>query len=152
MTSFRGQASQAKMTSPRGKLIALVCHPTKKSEQNWVNNPSLYEHWVNLVQVKHLQPSRGAQYLMGESLKVAWDRFSTIIQAELVSKHYTCSWKLGRGSVLPAKVSNPWWSQNKGQTRSPPLEQYIILVLPAKTRLGSIYLPKNRVSKCANYI
>ncbi len=30
MTSFRGQASWAKMTSPRGKLTALVCHPNKR--------------------------------------------------------------------------------------------------------------------------
>jgi hypothetical protein len=30
MTSFRGQAKWAKMTSTRGKLTALVCHPTKK--------------------------------------------------------------------------------------------------------------------------
>jgi hypothetical protein len=29
MTSFRVQASLAKMTSPGGKLIALGCHPTK---------------------------------------------------------------------------------------------------------------------------
>jgi hypothetical protein len=30
MTSLRGQASWAKMTSPGGKLIALGCHLTKK--------------------------------------------------------------------------------------------------------------------------
>jgi hypothetical protein len=30
MTSFRGQASWAKITSPRGKLTALMCLPTKK--------------------------------------------------------------------------------------------------------------------------
>jgi len=30
MTSFRGQASWAKGTSRGGKLMALVCHPTKK--------------------------------------------------------------------------------------------------------------------------
>ncbi len=30
MTSFRGQASWAKITSPVGKLRALACHPTKK--------------------------------------------------------------------------------------------------------------------------
>jgi hypothetical protein len=30
MTSFRGQADWAKMTSPRGKLKAVPCHPTKK--------------------------------------------------------------------------------------------------------------------------
>jgi hypothetical protein len=30
ITSFRGQTSRAKMTSPGGKLTALVCHPTKK--------------------------------------------------------------------------------------------------------------------------
>jgi hypothetical protein len=30
MTSFRGQASWAKMTSPWGKLTALTCHLTKK--------------------------------------------------------------------------------------------------------------------------
>ncbi len=30
MTSFRGQASWAKMTSPGGKLTAPACHPTKK--------------------------------------------------------------------------------------------------------------------------
>jgi len=30
MTSFRGQASWAKMTSPGGKLAAPACHPTKK--------------------------------------------------------------------------------------------------------------------------
>jgi hypothetical protein len=29
MTSFRGQASSAKMMSLGGKLIALACHPTK---------------------------------------------------------------------------------------------------------------------------
>ncbi len=29
MTSFRGQASWAKMTSPGGKLTTLACHPTK---------------------------------------------------------------------------------------------------------------------------
>jgi hypothetical protein len=29
MTSFRGQASWAKMTSPGGKLTALTCHLTK---------------------------------------------------------------------------------------------------------------------------
>jgi hypothetical protein len=29
MTSFRGQVSWAKMTSLRGKLTALACHPTK---------------------------------------------------------------------------------------------------------------------------
>jgi hypothetical protein len=28
--SFRGQASWAKMMSPRGKLTAPACHPTKK--------------------------------------------------------------------------------------------------------------------------
>jgi hypothetical protein len=30
MTSFRGQASWAKMTSPWSKLTALACHPTKQ--------------------------------------------------------------------------------------------------------------------------
>jgi len=30
MTSFRGQAIWAKMTSPGDKLTALACHPTKK--------------------------------------------------------------------------------------------------------------------------
>jgi hypothetical protein len=30
MMSFRGQASRDKITSPRGKLTALACHPTKK--------------------------------------------------------------------------------------------------------------------------
>ncbi len=30
MTSFRGEASWAKMTSPGGKLTAQACHPTKK--------------------------------------------------------------------------------------------------------------------------
>ncbi len=30
MTSFRRQASSAKMTSPRGKLTTLVGHPMKK--------------------------------------------------------------------------------------------------------------------------
>jgi len=30
MTSFRGQASWAKMMSPGGELTALACHPTKK--------------------------------------------------------------------------------------------------------------------------
>jgi len=30
MTSFSGQASWAKMTSPRVKLKAPTCHPTKK--------------------------------------------------------------------------------------------------------------------------
>jgi hypothetical protein len=30
MTSFRGQASWAKMTSRGGNLTALECHPTKK--------------------------------------------------------------------------------------------------------------------------
>jgi hypothetical protein len=30
MTSFRGQASWAKMTSPGGKLKALACHTSKK--------------------------------------------------------------------------------------------------------------------------
>jgi len=30
MTSFRGQASLAKMTSLGGKLTALACHPTKR--------------------------------------------------------------------------------------------------------------------------
>jgi hypothetical protein len=30
LTSFRGQASRAKMTSPGGKLTALACHLTKK--------------------------------------------------------------------------------------------------------------------------
>jgi hypothetical protein len=30
MTSFRGQASWAKMTSLAGKLTALACHTTKK--------------------------------------------------------------------------------------------------------------------------
>jgi hypothetical protein len=30
MTSFRGKASWAKMTSPGGKVTALACHPTKK--------------------------------------------------------------------------------------------------------------------------
>jgi hypothetical protein len=30
MTSFRGQASWVKMTSPEGKLTALACHLTKK--------------------------------------------------------------------------------------------------------------------------
>jgi hypothetical protein len=30
MMALRGQASWAKMTSPRVKLTALVCHPTKK--------------------------------------------------------------------------------------------------------------------------
>jgi hypothetical protein len=29
MMSLRGQASQAKMTSLRGKLTALACHPSK---------------------------------------------------------------------------------------------------------------------------
>jgi hypothetical protein len=29
-TSFRGQASWEKVTSPGGKLTALACHPTKK--------------------------------------------------------------------------------------------------------------------------
>jgi len=29
MTSLRGQASWAKMTSPGGKLTAMACHPTK---------------------------------------------------------------------------------------------------------------------------
>ncbi len=33
MMSFRGQASWAKMTSPRGKLTELSCHPTKKVNQ-----------------------------------------------------------------------------------------------------------------------
>jgi hypothetical protein len=31
MTSFRGQACLAKITSPRGQLVAVACHPTKKS-------------------------------------------------------------------------------------------------------------------------
>jgi hypothetical protein len=30
MKSFKGQASWAKMTSTGGKLVVLVCHPTKK--------------------------------------------------------------------------------------------------------------------------
>jgi hypothetical protein len=30
MTSFRGQASWANMTLPRGKLTAMVCHLTKR--------------------------------------------------------------------------------------------------------------------------
>jgi hypothetical protein len=30
LTSFRGQAKWAKVTSPVGKLIALPCHPTKR--------------------------------------------------------------------------------------------------------------------------
>jgi hypothetical protein len=30
MTSFRGQTSWGKMTSPKGKQTAPVCHPTKK--------------------------------------------------------------------------------------------------------------------------
>jgi hypothetical protein len=30
MTSFGGQASWGKMTSPGGKLTALACHPTKE--------------------------------------------------------------------------------------------------------------------------
>jgi len=30
MTSFKGQASSAKITSPGGKLTALACHPTKR--------------------------------------------------------------------------------------------------------------------------
>jgi hypothetical protein len=30
VTSFRGQASWAKMASPGGKLTAPACHPTKK--------------------------------------------------------------------------------------------------------------------------
>jgi hypothetical protein len=30
MTTFRGQASWAKMTSPGGKPAALVCHLTKR--------------------------------------------------------------------------------------------------------------------------
>jgi hypothetical protein len=30
MMSFRGQASWAKMISPRGKLMAMASHPTKK--------------------------------------------------------------------------------------------------------------------------
>jgi hypothetical protein len=34
MTSLRGQASWFKMTSLRGKLTALACHPTK-----FVNKP-----------------------------------------------------------------------------------------------------------------
>jgi hypothetical protein len=29
MTSLMGQASWAKMTSPGGKLTALMCHPTR---------------------------------------------------------------------------------------------------------------------------
>jgi hypothetical protein len=30
MTSFRGQASSAKIESLRGKLTALACHPTER--------------------------------------------------------------------------------------------------------------------------
>jgi hypothetical protein len=30
MMSFRGKATQAKMTSLRGKLTALACHPNQK--------------------------------------------------------------------------------------------------------------------------
>jgi hypothetical protein len=30
MTSLKGQARWAKMTSPGGKLAALACHPTKE--------------------------------------------------------------------------------------------------------------------------
>jgi hypothetical protein len=33
MTSFRGQASSAKMTSLGGKLTALACHPTKRASK-----------------------------------------------------------------------------------------------------------------------
>jgi len=35
MTSFRGPASWAKMTSPEGKLAALACHPNKKVNKSW---------------------------------------------------------------------------------------------------------------------
>jgi hypothetical protein len=34
MMSFQGQASWAKMMSPRGKLTALECHPTKKVKRS----------------------------------------------------------------------------------------------------------------------
>jgi hypothetical protein len=44
MTSFRGQASWAKMTSPGGKLTTLACHPTKGV--NKAEEPAyLYKHW-----------------------------------------------------------------------------------------------------------
>jgi len=46
MKSFRGQASWAKMTSPRDKTVALACHFTKKCKQSSVANVSLYKLWV----------------------------------------------------------------------------------------------------------
>ncbi len=47
MMSFRGQASRDKMTSPRGKLTALACHPNKKVNSLGANL-SLYKHWLDL--------------------------------------------------------------------------------------------------------
>jgi hypothetical protein len=37
MKSIRGQTSWAKMMSLGGKIIALVCHPTKKEESKQSN-------------------------------------------------------------------------------------------------------------------
>jgi hypothetical protein len=50
MTSFRGQASQAKMMSLGGKLTALVCHLTKRvnkaEELTYLSNKTGY---INLT-------------------------------------------------------------------------------------------------------
>jgi hypothetical protein len=61
MTSFRGQASWAKMMSPGGKLTALACHPTTKSKHSRVIDLSLNKHWV-MLEKKILSESNALAY------------------------------------------------------------------------------------------
>jgi hypothetical protein len=55
MTSFRGQASWAKMTSPRDKLTALACHLT----QNVNKDEEVTYLFTNIGAFKNVNKSSG---------------------------------------------------------------------------------------------
>ncbi len=54
MTSFKGQASWAKMMSPRGTLTALACHPTKKvniAEELTYLSTNIASKWEEILDI-----------------------------------------------------------------------------------------------------